>query len=233
MEAQAPVEAFRAVLVRVVAHRQPVLSAPHGLMTEGFDCEPPVIRPHLQFAGSPDVFLRYLLQPQPGVHIPTVRRPKRLFPGSALRLAGAAVTIRMRAGATAPATLSLPVPGGPTYSIGPPWTTSHGAELQPELRPSDRAGVHIRVVQEVLDRTRVTTTERYTYVATRQMRDASERGDVGPGMSATATQTATLGCLVRQALSLRIPGEGLRAAEDRGFEPRKVSPPNRISSAAP
>jgi len=70
-----------------------------------------LIRPHLQFAGSPDVFLRYLLQPQPCVHIPTVRRPKRLFPGSALRLAGAAVTIRMRAGATAPATLSLPVPG--------------------------------------------------------------------------------------------------------------------------
>jgi hypothetical protein len=69
-----------------------------------------LIRPHLQFAGSPDVFLRYLLQPQPGVHIPTVRRPKRLFPGSALRLAGAAVTIRMRAGATAPATLSRPVP---------------------------------------------------------------------------------------------------------------------------
>jgi hypothetical protein len=185
MEAQAPVEAFRAVLVRVVAHRQPVLSAPHGFLTEGFDCEPPVtltlapganvqppqvaveqrilmfrgkcghdeadqlaavvdqpwpcgtghrvgigqgpgdrgnevflIRPHLQFAGSPDVFLRYLLQPQPGVHIPTVRRPRRLCPGSALRLAGAAVTIRMRAGATAPATLSLPVPGGPTYSIG-------------------------------------------------------------------------------------------------------------------
>ena len=49
-------------------------------------------------------------------------------------------------------------------------------------------------------------------------------------MSATATQTATLGCLLIQALSLPVPGEGLRAAEDRGFEPRKVSPPNRISS---
>jgi hypothetical protein len=142
MEAQAPVEAFRAVLVWVVAHRQPMLSAPYGLMTEGFDREPSVtfalapgadvqppqvaaeqrilmfrgkcghdeadqlaaivnqpwpcdighrvgigqgpgdrgnevflIRPHLQFAGSPDVFLRYLLQPQPRVHIPTLRRP--------------------------------------------------------------------------------------------------------------------------------------------------------------
>jgi site-specific recombinase XerD len=36
-------------------------------------------------------------------------------------------------------------------------------------------GVHIRVVQEVLGHTRVRTTERYTHVATLQMRDASER----------------------------------------------------------
>ena len=36
-------------------------------------------------------------------------------------------------------------------------------------------GVHTRVVQEVLGHTRVTTTERYTHVATLQMRDASER----------------------------------------------------------
>ena len=36
-------------------------------------------------------------------------------------------------------------------------------------------GVHIRVVQEVLGHTRVTTTERYTHVAMLQMRDASER----------------------------------------------------------
>jgi site-specific recombinase XerD len=35
--------------------------------------------------------------------------------------------------------------------------------------------VHIRVVQEVLRHTRVTTTERYTHVATLQIRDASER----------------------------------------------------------
>jgi integrase len=45
-------------------------------------------------------------------------------------------------------------------------------------------GVHIRVVQEVLGHTRVTTTERYTHVATLQMKDASERmGRVlwGPG----------------------------------------------------
>jgi hypothetical protein len=38
---------------------------------------------------------------------------------------------------------------------------------------------------------------------------------------------------VNEALSLRVPGEGLRAAEDRGFEPRRVVTPNRISSAAP
>jgi len=36
-------------------------------------------------------------------------------------------------------------------------------------------GVHIRVVQEVLGHTRVTTTERYTHVATLQMKDASKR----------------------------------------------------------
>ena len=38
-------------------------------------------------------------------------------------------------------------------------------------------GVHIRVVQEVLGHTRVTTTERYTHVATLQMKDASDRMD--------------------------------------------------------
>ncbi|WP_127938317.1 tyrosine-type recombinase/integrase [Nonomuraea polychroma] len=38
-------------------------------------------------------------------------------------------------------------------------------------------GVHIRVVQEILGHTRVTTTERYTHVATLQMKDASERMD--------------------------------------------------------
>ena len=38
-------------------------------------------------------------------------------------------------------------------------------------------GVHIRVVQEVLGHTRVTTTERYTHVTTLQMKDASERTD--------------------------------------------------------
>ena len=44
---------------------------------------------------------------------------------------------------------------------------------------------------------------------------------------------ATFGHSVSQALSLGAAGEGLRAAEDRGFEPRRVLPPNRISSAAP
>jgi site-specific recombinase XerD len=36
-------------------------------------------------------------------------------------------------------------------------------------------GVHIRVVQEVLGHVWVTTTERYSHVATLQMKDASER----------------------------------------------------------
>jgi hypothetical protein len=42
---------------------------------------------------------------------------------------------------------------------------------------------------------------------------------------------ATSGRLVSQALSRQVPGEGLRTAEDRGFEPRRVVTPNRISSA--
>jgi hypothetical protein len=41
------------------------------------------------------------------------------------------------------------------------------------------------------------------------------------------------GCPVNKALSVRLPGEGLRAAEDRGFEPRRVVTPNRISSSMP
>ena len=36
-------------------------------------------------------------------------------------------------------------------------------------------GVHIRVVQEVPGHTRLTTTERYTHVATLQLKDAGER----------------------------------------------------------
>jgi site-specific recombinase XerD len=34
-------------------------------------------------------------------------------------------------------------------------------------------GVHVRVVQEILGHARVTTTERYTHVASPQVRDAS------------------------------------------------------------
>jgi integrase len=52
-------------------------------------------------------------------------------------------------------------------------------------------GVHIRVVQEVLGYTRVTTTERCTHVAALQMKDASERMSEalwGPRVSATATK---------------------------------------------
>jgi site-specific recombinase XerD len=36
-------------------------------------------------------------------------------------------------------------------------------------------GVHLRVVQEILGHTRITTTERYTHVASPQVRDATER----------------------------------------------------------
>jgi hypothetical protein len=96
-------------------------------------------------------------------------------------------------------------------------------------------GVHIRVVQEVLGHTRVTTTERYTHVATLQMRDASER--MSEALWARDELNCNPNCNLwlprRQAPSPHVPGEGLRAAEDRGFEPRRVVTPNRISSAAP
>ena len=52
-------------------------------------------------------------------------------------------------------------------------------------------------------------------------------------MSATATQIATVARPVSQAPSPQVPREGLRAAEDRGFEPRRAVKANRISSAAP
>jgi hypothetical protein len=54
------------------------------------------------------------------------------------------------------------------------------ASTTPGTRPprcSFEQGVHIRVVQEVLGHTRVTTTERYTQVATLQMKGASDRMD--------------------------------------------------------
>jgi site-specific recombinase XerD len=47
------------------------------------------------------------------------------------------------------------------------FATRHGGPIE--------QGVHIRVVQEVLGHARVTTTERYTHVATFQMKDASDR----------------------------------------------------------
>jgi hypothetical protein len=73
-------------------------------------------------------------------------------------------------------------------------------------------GVHIRVVQEILGHTRVTTTERYTHVATLQMKDASELMDRalwGQRAKAIATQTATLWLFDRQVVSPEQPGEDL------------------------
>jgi hypothetical protein len=57
---------------------------------------------------------------------------------------------------------------------------------------------------------------------------ADEPGAVGSGMS----PTATWGLPADRALPSDVPGEGLgAAAEDRGFEPRRVVTPNRISSS--
>jgi integrase len=64
------------------------------------------------------------------------------------------------------------------------WTSSAGRSRHTAATLLIAQGVHIRVVQEVLGHTRVTTTERYTHVATLQMKDASERMDQalwGPG----------------------------------------------------
>jgi hypothetical protein len=57
-----------------------------------------LVRPHLQFAGSPDVFLRYLLQPHSCVHVPTLRRPKRLFSGSGAGETGARWSVALGLG---------------------------------------------------------------------------------------------------------------------------------------
>ena len=73
---------------------------------------------------------------------------------------------------------------------------------------------------------------RYTHGATLQLRDASERMNRalwGQGNE----PNCNLGLPADRALPPDVPGEGLGAAEDRGFEPRRVVTPNRISSAAP
>jgi integrase len=72
-------------------------------------------------------------------------------------------------------------------------------------------GAYAVMLQEALGHTRVTTTERYTHVATLQMKDASdadERSALGPKVTVTATRIATFGHLVSQTLSLDVPGEG-------------------------
>ncbi|WP_217708929.1 tyrosine-type recombinase/integrase [Nonomuraea rhodomycinica] len=90
-------------------------------------------------------------------------------------------------------------------------------------------GVNIRVVQRVLGHTTVATTERYTHVSTPPMRDARKR-------LASALREIRSRCTYRALEKIKGPsphyGEGpLDLAEDRGFEPRMVLPPNRISSS--
>jgi Phage integrase family len=85
------------------------------------------------------------------------------------------------------------------------------------LRWSIEQGVHVRVVQEILGHARVTTTERYTHVAsprsaTRVPSSARRSGGSNETRYA-ATRSNTLS-------SDRVTGEGAGRAEARGFEPR-------------
>ena len=87
----------------------------------------------------------------------------------------------------------------------------------------------------MLAHTRVITTERYTHVATLQLKNASER--ISEALWRQGQRNGNPNCdlwpLRESGSVLMVLGEGLRAAEDRGFEPRRVLPPNRISSPFP
>ena len=90
-----------------------------------------------------------------------------------------------------PAGVARRAPGGPPPRLSPALTPGRRRRRRrlDDARHTAASllitqGVHIRVVQEVLGHARVTTTERYTHVATLQMKDASERIDQalwGPG----------------------------------------------------
>jgi hypothetical protein len=64
----------------------------------------------------------------------------------------------------------------------------------------------------------------------RRWRRASGAADA---VGLVMAQLQPLGCLQIRPRPGWIGGQGLGAAEDRGFEPRRAVKPNRISSAAP
>jgi hypothetical protein len=91
------------------------------------------------------------------------------------------------------------------------------------LRWSIEQGVRVRVVQEILGHARVTTTERYTHIASLPgpRRECPHRLSALGGSNETrntATRSNTLP-------SDRVTGEGAGGAEARGFEPRMDGKP--------
>jgi integrase len=90
------------------------------------------------------------------------------------------------------------------------------------LRWSIEQGVHVRVVEEILGHTRVTTTERYTHVASPQVRDASAL--IGSALWGT-NETRNAATRSNTLSSDRVTGEGAGGAEARGFEPRMDGKP--------
>ncbi|GAA4198496.1 hypothetical protein GCM10023074_27450 [Microbispora amethystogenes] len=78
-------------------------------------------------------------------------------------------------------------------------------------------GVHIRVVQEILGHARVTTTERYTHIASPQVKDASER--MGAALWARTESNCNRNCNLRPCGDQKAP---LVGEDERGSELRRL-----------
>jgi hypothetical protein len=112
------------------------------------------------------------------------------------------------------------------------WKTPESTTPATPLRPSSSNRASASALYRRSSATRVTTTERYAHVSTPLMRDAGERLASALWKTvAIATSTATMTPRKIKRPSSQDRDEGLSPAEDRGFEPRMVLPPNRISSS--